>query len=353
MLRRPSLIAAISCLTFVVSIGCSGREDPGIGTIRGEIDLQRVLSWLPTDTETILVANGPIWMSSFQTAEDYNNHAVTSEELEKTFEGMTLSLFDSKNGLLEKSLAGKKLLFALEGSRNFRSPAGLGEMPFDGCAVVVFKDDLSDRRDAFMKDAALAGAHIEEIKGQKVAVFQESREQDTWTLIVTFPRQGVVLVASDRLFLIEMLARMRGEGGARALPDTLPEWKYVDTRAQFWGLRHYAKKQVSEDPTAPFGDRRTANLADDEAIGLTFQLDSSEKRTATLTYLSGPKADVRKIEESRFPKSSEPEATMGLHIQYQVLTPGVIQSTYDLNYSQPLNWFFFVLMANMGHAIYL
>src|ERR1700734_598408 len=155
MSRRFRNTLLISCLTIAFSSGGSAHKtDADRGAIRGQIDFKRVLSWLPADTETLLVANGPIWMSNFQTPEDYKNHAGPREELEKAFESVTLGLFDSKNGLLERNLEGKKVLFALEASRHFRSPAGLGELPFEGCALAIFKDDLGDRRGSFMKDAA-------------------------------------------------------------------------------------------------------------------------------------------------------------------------------------------------------
>jgi hypothetical protein len=293
-------------------------------------------------------------MSNFQIGrEEYRNHGVTSDELEKHFEGLTLGLFNSKNRLLEKHLEGKKVLFALEGSRHFRPPAGLGEMPFEGCALAVFKDDLGDRRDAFMKDAAQVAVRVEEIEGLTVAVFEEPSEQDILTTFVTFPQEGVVLIATNKRFLQEMLARMRGVEGERALSDNLPEWKYVNKKAKFWGLRHYDKRQANEDPSSPFGGSKSANTPDDDAVGLTYQCDPSRERRATLTYLSSPRVELRKIEESRFPSSSEPEATAGLHIQYREMDPGVIQSTYDLSYSRPFDYFFFVLMLDMGHGIFL
>jgi hypothetical protein len=204
-----------------------------------------------------------------------------------------------------------------------------------------------------MKDAAQVAVRMQEIEGQKVAVFEEPSERDILTTFVTFPQEGVVLVATNERFLQEMLLRIQGTAGERALPDTLPEWKYVNKQAQFWGLRHYDKRQAKEDPTSPFAGRKAANIPDDKAIGLTYQCDRTKELQAKLTYLSGLTADLRKIEERRFPSSSEPEATAGLHIQYRELEPGVIQSTYDLNYSQPLNWFFFILMGTMGHAVYV
>jgi hypothetical protein len=355
MLKKAIDIRLISCLTVVIIIGCTSQKtDTSSRAIRGTTDLERVLSWLPADTETLLVANGPFWMSNFRLGqESYKNHDVTIEELEKQFEGLTLGLFNSGKGLLEKHLEGRKVLLALEGSRHFRPPMGLGELPFEGCTVAIFEDDLGDRSDAFMKDATHVAVRFEEIERQKVAVFEEPMEQDIWTIFVTFPQKGVVLLSTNKSFLQEMLARMRGAAGQRALPDSLREWTYVNKTAQFWGLRHYDKQQAKYDPTSPFGGKKSANFPDEEAVGLTYQCDPKTERRATLTYVTGPKVETRKIAEERFPDTGDPETLAGLHIQYRELAPGVIQSTVDLTHSQPTDLFFFIFMDHLGHAVYV
>jgi hypothetical protein len=348
-LRNVLLIwfLAVACCTACTSQ--KARSDSNL--IRGTIDVQRVLAWLPADTETLLVANGPFWMSNFQIGGDYQNREVTSEEVEKHFEALTLNLL-LRSGLLEKHFERKKVLLALECSRHFRPPAGLGESPFEGGALAIFKDDLGDSRDSFMEEAAHVAVRMEEIEGRKVAVFEEPVEQDIRTIFVTFPQNSVVLAATNKQFLGEMLARMQSAEGQRALPDTLPEWKYVNKRAKFWGLRHFARLQDKEDPTSPFGGRKSGNIPDEQAIGLTYQCNPDNERKATLTYLSGEK-DARKIEEERFPSSAEVENRAGLHIQYRDLEPGVIQSTYSLDHSEPLDFFFFVFMGSLGHVVYL
>jgi hypothetical protein len=56
-----------------------------------------------------------------------------------------------------------------------------------------------------------------------------------------FPKPNIAVAATDRGYLEDVLARIDGKRGERALPDTLPEWKHVDTHAQFWVVRHYRK----------------------------------------------------------------------------------------------------------------
>jgi len=349
-MRNARNLRSILCFVVIIIVGCTDRNaNRGLAPIRGRIDLEKVLSWFPTDTETLQVANGPLWMSNFVVGQhDYKNHEVKTEELEKQFEGLTLGLFGAAKGILEKHLEGQKVLFALEGSRHFRAPAGLGELPFEGCAVAIFQKDLEDRQDAFMKEAV----RIEKIEGQKVAVFEEPEEQDTWTFFITFPEKGVVLVSTNRQFLQQMLSRMHGMEGQRALPNTLHEWTYVNKKAQFWGLRHYDRQQAKYDPTSPFERKKSGNFPDEGAIGLTYQCDAKTRR-ATITYLTAAGADARKIAADRFPDTGEPAELAGLHIQYQELEAGVIQSTFDLSHSVPTDLFFFIFMGHLGHAIYL
>jgi hypothetical protein len=167
--KNAAGILAISFLLAVFIAGCLQRKKTTAGQIRGSMDLDRVLFWLPPDTETLLVANGPFWMSNFRTGEDESrNSRVTAEALAKGFEGMTLALFNTKNGILEKHLDGEKVLFAMEASRHFRPTKGLGGARYEGCALAIFKDNLRDRRDAFMKDSAPFALRVEEIEENKV-----------------------------------------------------------------------------------------------------------------------------------------------------------------------------------------
>jgi hypothetical protein len=354
MHRNRKLIAwhLALCVGVLSWTGCNGKQR---GVSRGSTQLtsdpKRVLFWLPPDTETLLLANGPFWMPDFQTAQDYSDHKMQAPDVQKAFQQLTLSLFALKNGVLEKRLQGKKILLVVEGSRHFCPPKGLGELPYEGCAIAIFADDLGNLGETFMKDATECALKMDEIEGLKVAVFHEQMEEDTWTTFVAFPGKNVVLVATNRAYLQEMLSRMRVPGAKRAFPETLPEWKYVNAQAEFWGMRH--KGQSTLDPTSPFGGQKSANVPDDQAIGLTFQCDTTKEKKATITYLSDDRKSIRKTGENRLPSSSEREATAGLHIRYDKLKPGAIQSTYDLSGSQPLDWFLFVFMADIRHAVYV
>jgi hypothetical protein len=347
---------ALLLAAFAADFGSSGCKSvqpaTQVGAAKLSVTASQVLSWLPANTETLLTARGPLLLPNSQ-ALSFEDRRTKAQDLQQVFGGLTLGLFSAGNGGLEKRLEGKKILFAAQGSRAFRSPKDLGELLYEGCAIAIFADDLGAIPETFMKDAGKNALRIDEIESHKVAVFQEKMEQDVWTTFVAFPMKNIVIVATNQDYLSEVLARMRAPRMTRAFPETLAEWKYVDTQVEFWGVRHFDKYQSQLDPTSPFGGRKSANLPDEQAIGLTYQCDPSKELKATLVYLSGDKSGIRKIEEKRFPVSSEAESTAGLHIEYREIEPGAIQTRYDLSRLRPLSWFMFVFMAQLGHAVYV
>ena len=352
---RTSLIALLLA-TFAADSGSSGCKNvqptAQVRAAQLSVAASQVLSWLPANTETLLTARGPLLLPNSQ-ALSFEDRKTKAQDLQQVFEGLTLGLFSLGNGGLEKRLEGKKILFAAQGSRAFRSPNGLGELLYEGCGIVILADDLGAIPETFMKDASKNALRIDDIESHKVAVFQEKMEQDVWTTFVAFPMKNIVVVATNQKYLREVLARMQAPTMTRAFPESLEEWKYVDTQAEFWGMRHFDRSPSHLDPTSPFGGPKPANLPDEQATGLTYQCDPNKELKATLVYLSGDKNGIRKIVEKRFPASSEVESTAALHIEYREIGPGAIQSRYDLSRLRPLSWFMFVFMGYLGHGVYV
>jgi hypothetical protein len=144
---------------------------------------------------------------------------------------------------------------------------------------------------------------------------------------------------------------MQGKTGPRALPETLPEWRYVDTRARFWGLRHFDRTQMDKDPSSPFGGPKAWNWPDDQAIGLVFSFDPASGKRPILTYLSGDTSVVGKAERS--PLSFPREAEMHLNVSYQQLSPDAVQSSYDMKGPGGVFWLTLILSGMLGHGIFL
>src|SRR5215475_12334743 len=245
--RITVVVFALGLLDVLCASGIAAQKFPQKAS---SVDLQEVLSWLPADTETITVARGPFDLNSktaqSRLAEDEDEkRPVTATELAEPFQTLPLSSFGFKGGLLLPRLKDKRVSLAIEGARHFRPPSGLGEMPFEGCSIALFVDDLNDSVASFTKAHRKSILRVEQIAGEQIAVFREKLENDMWTAYLAIPDSRTVIVATNRDYLSEVLARLQGKKGIRALPNDLPEWKYINTDFQFWGLRHFDRTQVN------------------------------------------------------------------------------------------------------------
>jgi len=309
--------------------------------------IKQMLSWFPADTETVTAVTGPIPLPKLAKESDGTfTMAGSGHEVRDKFMQFPLMLLLD----LGMSLQGTSILTAMEGSRDFRPPGGLGMMKYQGGVIAVFTGDIKDRASSYLKDSKSGIVRTEQIAGHTVAVFEGKSEEDLWTTYVTFPRSNIAVAADNEAYLREILARIDGKQGERAVPDTLPEWKHVNTHAQFWAVRHYQKAGAQTDPTSPFGSG-FGNTPDPQAMGLTFSFDPDKSKTATITYLSGDKNSFPRFEKEYF---TEPgPAVTQMHIRYREVEPGVLEGSYDVDQIELADNFLFVLQALLGHAIYV
>lgn len=147
------------------------------------------------------------------------------------------------------------------------------------------------------------------------------------------------------------MARLQGKKGNRALPNDLPEWKYVNPDLQFWGLRHFDRTQAKLDPSSPFGGQKSANDVDEQAIGLVYAFDRSTGKAARITYLTGDVIGSRP-EATLLSMGKGPEAA-ALDIKYREVGPGVLEGSYTLKNMGQVGFFFFVFMGMLGHAVFI
>ncbi len=307
----------------------------------------QMLAWFPADTETVTVVTGPLPLPKLE--KDSNGAlSMAKSEHEVRDKFMQFPLLPLLG--LSKNFQDEPMLAAIEGSRDFLPPSGLGMMRYQGAVIAVFAGDIKDRANAYLKDSTPKILRTEQIEGHQVAVFEDKSEQDVWTTYVAFPKPNLAVAANNEDYLREVLARIDGKAGERALPDTLPEWKHVDIHAQFWAVRHYRKSGAQTDPTSPFCACAAMN-ADDQAIGLTFSFDPRKSNAATITYLSGNENGLRSFQEKYFRERS-PAATQ-MHAQYREVDAAAIEGSYDVDQIESADYFLFVLEALLGHAIYV
>ncbi|HEY0704147.1 MAG TPA: hypothetical protein VGD60_15360 [Candidatus Acidoferrales bacterium] len=317
----------------------------------------QALSWLPPDTETVIAENGPFPLPDLRDPDDASDPKQDSsrpseaEEVIAVFKPIPLSLFGFEKGILGRAFKDQKILLAIEGSRNFLPPAALGLGPFQGCSIAVFDGDVSAQASAFLINFSKAALRTEQIAGQTVTVFQEKWEEDTWTTFVAFPKPNVAVAATNEAYLREVLTRIKNPTRDRAMPAALPEWKYTDTRAAFWAMRHFSRNGKSTDPTSPFAEG-SFSVPDQQAVGLTFAFDPATSPTATLVYLSA-NPDIRAtVEQHLFGMQNEPGARE-MNVRYRQLAPGIIEGAFDLNHIESAQTFLFDMLGLFGHSIFV
>jgi hypothetical protein len=293
----------------------------------------QILEWLPVDTETFIVANGP-----FQLHREEEDSRRTDFTLEELLQGQSCAPLRVRKGELIKVLAEQKVALAVEGARRFQGPKELGSSLYEGCHVLVFERDLEAKGDSLRKALAAVANNTLEIDGHEVFCVEEKYEKDLWTFFFVQPNPNILLCATDQGFLGEVLNRMDRPGEKRALPKDLPEWEHVDATARYWAIRHY-------------DHRSTLGILgiEPEDVGLVFIFDlsngRSEKAPPTVKFLTGDN------DLGRFEKEWEYEGEAKLTPEVRQLAPGVIEIKAHLRKVDDAGRFFFVLLYHLGHGI--
>ncbi len=304
--------------------------------------VERMLSWFPADTETLMGATGPLELPKMSHDANDGSQDVVRDTFRLYF---LLSTFH-----LQKEFKDAPIAAGIEGSRTFRPPNGLGMATYQGALIAVFTGDIAARAAAFIKDSASTAVRAEQIEGQPVEVFQDKSEENLLTTYVTFPKPDVAVVATDVSYLREVLARIGGKQSERALPDTLPEWKHVDTNASFWAVRHYSKTEAATSILLP-PNCRVGHSTDEKPIGLTFSFIPGGSNRATIDYLSGDEDYLHCIQGELFRQNERGVAEM--QMQYGNAQSGVLEGSYNLDEIESAQYFLFVLEALLGHPIFV
>jgi hypothetical protein len=248
---------------------------------------------------------------------------------------------------MQKEFKDTHIAAAIEGSRRFRPPTGLGMATYQGAVIAVFSDDITVRVAQFMKDFGSRIVRTEQIEGQQVIIFSDKSEEDIVTTYLAFPKSTVAVVATDESYIREVLARIGGKRGERALPDTLPEWKHLDANAEFWALRHYSTASPGVGSALPPSCHGSSN----NAIGLTFSYSPGKSKLATIDYLSADEESLGCIQKELFRQNEQGASEM--HAQYSEAERGVLEGTYNLEQIESAQYFVFVLEALLGHPIFV
>ena len=234
-------------------------------------------------------------------------------------------------------------------------------MPYEGCSIIDFQSNLPEDH-ALSQWLAKNAARTEIVAGYKTFIFDEKLEQDQWHFLIVQPRPNLLLFATNKSYLESVLRRRdrstyEREKTVRALPATLPEWKYVDTKSPDWAVRHFRKDQARFDPTSPLARKNWVPF-DTDAMGITYSLNTKQN-VAAVHYLTSPRNTASMAKEYKqfwgslsgfmnVPENVKWQPVIALH------SNTVIEMKFSVSESTVTNTnaaFQFGLMALMGHAI--
>ena len=126
---------------------------------------------------------------------------------------------------------------------------------------------------------------------------------------VCMPRPGLIFCTNDRMLMRTVLSRLHAWWLSRvAMPSTLIEWKYVNQKAPYWGIRHFPLN----DSTSPSRPLDEGSVRDNATIGLTFDY-ADNSHPLNMTYISN-RADQLGV-ASMLIKDADPWTTRHILVQ--------------------------------------
>ena len=349
---RMSRLAAFATVAFLAFAAVAEPPQNGPVTPAKGLTVDDVLWWLPTDTESVIVASGPFGFPPAEEKLDKNiqqsaeeNDVIPIEQLQSHFRQIPLIQFWGLPNESRGDLDSLPVLFALESSRHVRyPPLGDDVMKFEGCSIAVFKTDtaIGPR----LQDKLIAGGGRLEAVGPKSLVVIDDPSEPAF---FASPRPGVLIACNNREYLRSILLRTDNRQPARALPRNLREWRYVNRAALFWGFRHYEKALDSaDDPTSPFN--KNSGAYDPQAIGFVFSYQGDQTRIAMTTLLSGDAASVqKKVKPATIVVQPEPGAKVSLRRRSPA--PGVLQTFWTLDRYNTASYYLLEPLSRLGHGI--
>jgi hypothetical protein len=241
MTSRPALSAPIfAVLAIGLSLACvplaALSDEPPAKAVPK--DVEEILAWLPTDTESLYVARSFEWEERF---EGFLDRKVV--DLRPFLSFVSIADLWVLTNHLKAPLPHKRVKLAVTGGRNAEGVSAFGGIRKESCSVVVLEKPLGDD-DRPWKDTLRAKAEsTRTIAEQEVFVFpsftvmEPAFKVKEWqgTYVVLLAPDTILCATSDR-YLEELLQRRKTPGKGRALPADLPEWKLIDTSAPVWML---------------------------------------------------------------------------------------------------------------------
>jgi hypothetical protein len=251
--------------TFMALISPSAaflhRQPPSLPAQTTSLDVE--LSWLPADTETIVV----LTKAGKLLGEDPKRRLsvrVLCPELASV--GLPSFLAPELHG--GEKYPPLSYEFIVDGSRKYRGPSGFGIGTYEGCKIVGLAPSELSRVKLLIEKMA---ANKVQVGGLSTYVLTETIEKDKWKFFICFS-ENLMFCATDRQFLNQVLDRRAGKASRVAMPESLEQWRYVEKSVSFWAVRQF-----------PPGVNWEGVLYDDKLTGYTVSLDKGETKMSVVS----------------------------------------------------------------------
>jgi len=277
------------------------------------------LRWLPVDTETLIVAKDFSLPDARPQARKTLGPART---------GRLLAVWPLPDPIRD-ALSEQRVRWAIHGGRNYEVVSAFGSLRQEGASLIRFDDELSEKKlQELCEQLRIASEDVRSMSGHDVYVFPPDRsgmegEPKPWQgQYVVFPNAATMITAFSDVYLSQFLARMRAGPGDFALPVDLPEWKYVDTSADVWLLRHLPEQNDQIRRLLPDAKRKLS--------GFVWTANAGNSAPFRAIYLPLPGKNVEDIARAPWIKPPEkeiPDELAGL-IEFTTAPDGVVTMTF-------------------------
>ena len=283
--RRALFVIPLLIVPAAVLTKCATAEE--VPSSRLPQLVQRVFLWFPENTETVVAARSFTMPGDWGDEEDERNSFPSGLSLKEGVRAWAAleGLVELERGKYLRPLAGKTVVLALRGGRNFEPISAFGHHRSEGCAIIVFEKELGEAATRWVAMLRGEANKVRQIAGREVFVFPATRSMNRarwpkpWLgIYLVLLKPDTILCATSDQYLEELLTRVDAASPRRALSDDLPEWKHVNPNASVWMLRHVSG--TKEDRS---GDVARAT------VGVTWTMTDDRFRVVFI-----PKADMAK-----------------------------------------------------------
>lgn len=242
--------------------------------------VEKALWWLPENTESVSIAKGPFNPDAsraglglkVQQLADFSELSVAAHVWILHLKGL--------RELSRRHIEPNKVELTISAQFPLQRNIVPDTLKTPGCCrMIVFSKEVTTRVLEALEPHA---SKVHKIQGKRILEFRSPEILPSGnSMRVYFARAAprVLLLATELASLSPVVERIGKRNVSRALPAKLREWKFVDTSARVWGIRHYRRESMLTSSVSML--RR-----DQAAQGMVYTFDEKGEASVLLRYVS-------------------------------------------------------------------